>query len=363
LVSQKTLCTLCAPCFKKDYMNKAIKIGTRGSPLALVQAHMVRDKLLATDPDLSFEIVKIKTSGDWKSSDGETRLSSSEGGKGLFAKEIEKALLDGDIDAGVHSMKDMDSTLPDGLVIDCMLEREDARDALLIGRRAGQHKNNIADYSQLKSNVFDALPQGTVVGTASVRRGAFLLSVRPDLKIVPTRGNVQTRIDKIRGAHPSLENFQDHEKPSCTILAMAGLNRLGISDAVDVILEPEVMLPAAGQGAVGVQVRSNDSNMIAAFSRISCETTVACVKSEREILRILDGSCHTPIGAYAIIENDELWVRAKVASLDGHQVFEDETRVKLNSSQNIIDLGIETGRTLGERLKAQIPQALLEQKL
>ncbi len=334
--------------------NKIIRIGTRGSPLALVQANTVCAKLAEAHPDLQTEIVVIKTSGDWKPSDGEVRLSEAEGGKGQFAKEIEQALLAGEIDAAVHSMKDMDSHLPDGLVLDHMLEREDPRDALLLRDRVSLggelSSDDLANNSQLKDGGFSALPEGCVVGTASVRRAAFLLSRRPDLKIVPFRGNVQTRIDKLRG-----ENSDG--SVGCTLLAMAGLNRLGLADEVDVVLGVEDMLPAAGQGAVGIEVREGDEDedVLSIFSHISCFNTVVCVKSEREVLRILDGSCHTPIGAYATYEGGELWLRVRVSSLDGQQNFEDEIRGAVENVEDAIKLGHEIGR----RLKKKIPPGIL----
>lgn len=306
----------------------------------MAQTRTVCGKLAAVFPDLETEIVVIKTSGDWKPSDGEVRLSAADGGKGLFAKEIEQALLDGAIDAAVHSMKDMDSSLPKGLVIEHMLEREDPRDALLFSNKI----KNLADYSQLKKLGFDVLPQGAVVGSASVRRGAFLLSRRPDLKIVPYRGNVQTRIDKLRGA--------DNEGAvDCTLLAMAGMNRLGIAGEADFVLEPEVMLPAAAQGAVGIEARAGDKDILSIFSYISDFNTVLCAKSEREVLRILDGSCHTPIGVYGVLEAGELWLRASVVSLDGRMRFDDEIRGAVDTVEGAVALG----RTLGERMKKAIP--------
>ncbi len=338
---------------------RTIRIGTRGSPLALAQAKTVQAKLAEAHPSIENELVIIKTSGDWNPSEGDVRLSEADGGKGQFAKEIEQALLVGEIDAAVHSMKDMDSHLPDGLILDHMLEREDARDALLLRDRLSSlcelSECDLANFSQLKNDDFEALSKDTVVGTASVRRAAFLLSKRPDLKIVPFRGNVQTRIDKLRG-----ENSQNAENsPTCTLLAMAGLNRLGIADEADVILEPEVMLPAAAQGAVGVELRKGDDNIISIFSHISDLNTVLCVKAEREVLRVLDGSCHTPIGAYAVFEQGEIWLRVRVVSLDGQQSFEDEIRGPVETIEEAVKLGHE----VGQRLKKLIPPEILTETL
>jgi len=324
--------------------DNVLRIGTRGSPLALAQTNTVCALLAEAYPDLKTEIVVIKTSGDWNPEDGEVRLSEAQGGKGQFAKEIELALLAGEIDAAVHSMKDMDSNLPDGLVIDHMLPREDPRDALLFSSK----NKELADSGQFDRRGFEALPADMVVGTASVRRGAFVLSERPDLKIKPFRGNVQTRIDKLR----------DENSPSevgCTFLAMAGMRRLGIADEADVVLEPEVMLPAAGQGAVGVEVRGSDENVLSIFSHISCFKTIVCVKSEREVLRVLDGTCHTSIGAYAELDNGEIWLRVRVVSLDGQHSFKDELRAPVATVQD----AIEVGHKLGKKLKAEIPAEIL----
>ncbi len=323
-----------------NLQNKIIRIGTRGSALAMTQTRTVCAKLAEVFPDLKTQIVVIKTSGDWSPSDGEVRLSEAEGGKGLFAKELEQALLSGEIDAAVHSMKDMDSNLPEELVIDHMLPREDARDALLFSSEIKKK----AEFSQNKSGGFDALPEGCVVGTASVRRAAFILSKRPDIKIEPFRGNVGTRIEKVRGG-----------QVGCTCLAMAGLNRLGLSHEVDVVMSVEEMLPAAGQGAVGVEVRESDSDMLTIFGQISCFNTVLCVKAEREVLRVLDGSCHTPIGAYATLECGEIWLRVHVASEDGTKNFTDEIKGAVRNIEEAIALG----HKLGQRIKLLIPEEVL----
>ncbi len=213
---------------------KKIVIGTRGSELAMTQTNMVCDALREAWPDLEIEVKEILTSGDWRISDGEVRLATADGGKGQFATEIEVFLTLNEIDIAVHSMKDMDSNLPDGLVIDHMLPREDARDTLLFADRDAVC-------------AIEDLPAGTVVGTASVRRQAFMLSLNPALRVVPLRGNVGTRIEKVRRGDVDV-----------TLLATAGLNRLGIAGEADVILNEDVMLPAAGQGAVGIEMRAGD---------------------------------------------------------------------------------------------------------
>ena len=329
---------------------KIIRIGTRGSPLALAQVELVCQALKAAKDVLPFavepEVVVIKTSGDWVPAHGERALSAADGGKGQFAKEIEAALLAGEIDVAVHSMKDMDSHSPEGLVIDCMLPREDVRDAILLSDRS-----ILADNSQLKNDPFSALPKGCVAGMASVRRAAILKSYRPDIEITPLRGNVQTRIDKLRGKNPDVPR----QNVGCTFLAMAGLNRLGLSDEADIILEPEAMLPAAGQGAVGIQMRSNDRDILAIFSYINDEKTELCVKAEREVLRVLDGSCHTPIGAYAIFEGSEMWLRVCVLSVDGTQKFESDERRKIQN----VDEAVAFGHEVGQAMKARIPADIL----
>lgn len=307
---------------------KELRLGTRGSPLALIQANMVRDAILKISPETHVEIVKILTSGDWKPSDGETKLSEEDGGKGLFAKEIERELLSRNIDIAVHSMKDMESFLPEGLVIPWMLPREDARDALIFGGEA----KNIQKISDL--------PKGCVVGTSSVRRAAFLLNKRPDLQIQPFRGNVQTRLDKLNAGQVDV-----------TLLAYAGLKRMGLEKEATCVLEIDDMLPAAAQGAVGIEILEGRIDELSFIGQISCEKTVPCVVAEREVLRMLDGSCHTPIAAYTTINGEEMHVRAAVCALDGSQIYESETRGTVKSLKDAVRLG----QIVGEELKIQAP--------
>lgn len=306
---------------------KKIRIGTRGSPLALRQTEMVRAELARAWPDLETEVVVIQTSGDWCPEDGEVRLSEAEGGKGQFAKEIEEKLLSGEIEAAVHSMKDMESRLPEGLVIAHMLPREDPRDVILFNDLA-KNSQNIKDW-----------PTGFTVGTSSVRRAAFLKALRPDLNIVPLRGNVQTRIDKLKSG-----------QADATVLAYAGLKRLGLQEEVGLILEPEEMLPSAGQGAVGIEILSSNDNVLSIFSQISCAQTVSCVRAERAALALLDGSCHTPIGAYAVRQGDGLYLQVKVAAADGSQIWSEEGRG---------DDPEALGEALGIKLKSRIPPGVL----
>ncbi len=289
---------------------------------------MVADMLRESHESLAVEIVEILTSGDWKPEDGETRLSEAEGGKGQFAKEIERAILTGDVDCGVHSMKDMESFLPDGLVIDHILPREDQRDAFLSN-----------DYKSLSD-----MPEGASVGTSSVRRQAFILAKRPDLKVVPLRGNVPTRIEKLRSW-----------KVDATILALAGLKRMGLEHEIAAVIEPEDMLPAAGQGAIGIETRVNDKETRALLDSLHCRDSGFCVKAERMALAVLDGSCHSPIGAYAQLSGEEMSLKVVVAALDGQQVYEEVMRGAVSSVTQAEDLG----RTAGQILKERAPPALL----
>ena len=242
----------------------SLRIGTRGSPLALAQAHETRDRLAAANdafaaPD-AIEIVVIQTSGDKFQSGPLTEL----GGKGLFTKEIEDALLSETIDIAVHSMKDVPSILPDGLDITCLLPREDPRDAFLSAAAPS----------------LAALPKGAVVGTASLRRKAILLNRRPDLQVTPIRGNVNTRMRKLADG-----------EVDATLLAMAGLKRLGKADAATEILTPEDMLPAVCQGAIGIECRTGDDATRALLEPINGAPTGRRVTAERALLAGLDGSC------------------------------------------------------------------------
>jgi hydroxymethylbilane synthase len=250
-----------------------LRIGTRGSPLALAQAHETRDRLMAAHalPETAFAIEVIKTTGDQVLD----RALSEIGGKGLFTKEIEDALLDGRIDIAVHSMKDMPTVLPDGLSLIAYLPREDVRDAFVSHRHGG----------------LDALPRGAVVGTSSLRRRAQLLHGRPDLSVVEFRGNVQTRMRKL-----------EEGVAEATFLACAGLRRLGMETAIRAVIEPEAMLPAVAQGAIGIEARTDDSRAAELLAAIACADTTTRLAAERAFLAGLDGSCRTPIGGLATLE-------------------------------------------------------------
>jgi hydroxymethylbilane synthase len=306
-------------------MKKTIRLGTRGSPLALIQAEDVQKRLRAAHPnmgsDTDVEIVPIRTSGDWKPEQKERSFIELGGNKGLFTKEIEEALLTGHIDMAVHSMKDVASNLPDNLEIAAILERFDARDAF-IGRTA---------------RTLDELPAGSTVGTSSLRRQSQILAHRPDLHIVPLRGNVDTRLKKLA------DGIAD-----ATLLAVAGLMRLGMTNRISSIMEPDAMLPAAAQGAVGIEIRRGDDAMRKLLAPLNCATTASCITAERALLRILDGDCHTPIGVYARLHSDQITLNAVVARADGTSVI----RLKETSAANQAEA---LGEKMGATLKGQLP--------
>ncbi|NEY90876.1 hydroxymethylbilane synthase [Tabrizicola oligotrophica] len=276
---------------------RPLKIGTRGSPLALAQAHETRDRLAAAFalPSEAFEIVVIKVTGDQILD----RALKDIGGKGLFTREIEEALLDGSIDIAVHSMKDMPTIQPEGLVLDCYLPREDVRDAFV---------------SPTVARLID-LPQGAVVGSSSLRRRAQLAHRRPDLQLVEFRGNVQTRMKKLADG-----------VAVATFLAMAGLNRLGLAEVARSAIDPEEMLPAVAQGAIGIERRAADDRVAALLAAIHDRDTGLRLAAERAFLLRLDGSCETPIAGLALLEGDKLWLRGEVLRPDGTQVITGERR-------------------------------------
>ena len=297
-------------------MNRPLRIGTRGSPLALAQARETRDRLAAAHADLAepgaIETVVIRSTGDQV----QDRTLADIGGKGLFTKEIEEALLDRAIDCAVHSMKDMPTWLPDGLVIGALLPREDPRDALIAA----------------SARDLDGLPTGAVVGTASLRRQAQLCARRPDLRVIPMRGNVDTRLAKLaRG------------EVDATLLAMAGLNRLGLADRATAALDPTAMLPAVAQGAIGLECREDDSDMRDRLAALHCRDTGIRVAAERALLAELDGSCRTPIAALAELDGERLTLDALIAQPDGTAVH----RVLRNGeAADAAVLGTDTGREL-----------------
>jgi hydroxymethylbilane synthase len=270
-----------------------IRIGTRGSPLALAQAREVQQRLEAAHGAgrLGFEVRAIKTSGDRI----QDRPLSEAGGKGLFTKEIEEALLAGDIDIAVHSMKDMPTALPEGLTIACLLPREDVRDAFISGTAA-----SLAE-----------LRQGAVVGTSSLRRQAQVKRARPDLVVVPMRGNVETRLRKLADG-----------AADATLLACAGLKRLGLEHRITVPVPVDEMLPAIAQGAIGIETRSDDAAAAELIAPINHQATALCITAERAFLARLDGSCRTPIAGLAVLDGGRLAFRGMILTPDGARCHE-----------------------------------------
>ena len=265
-----------------------LRIGTRGSPLALVQAHMVQAQIAAAlgAPKEAIELVVIRTSGDRI----QDRPLSEVGGKGLFTKEIEEALLDGRVDLAVHSSKDMPTMSQPGLALTACLEREDPRDAFI------SHK----------AKTLQDLPQGATLGTASLRRQAVAKRLRPDLTVVPLRGNVETRLRKL-----------DEGEADATLLALAGLKRLGLTQHATAIMSVDEFLPAVGQGAIGLEARADDARTREALARINHAPTFTALACERAFLAELDGSCKTPIAGHAVIANDSVHFRGLIARPDG----------------------------------------------
>lgn len=273
------------------------KIGTRGSPLALWQAHAVRGALMAAFdlPEAAFEVVIIKVLGDQILD----RALKDIGGKGLFTREIEDALAVGDIDIAVHSMKDMPTVQPEGLILDCYLPRADVRDAFV----------------SVEFGALMDLPQGAVVGTSSLRRRAQLLARRPDLKLVEFRGNVQTRMQKLNDG-----------VAQATFLAMAGLVRLGMAHLARGPIAPSDMLPAVAQGAIGIERRLKDARTAAMLAAIHHAPTGRQLAAERAFLARLDGGCNTPIAGLAVLEGDQIWLRGEILRPDGSRVIVGQMR-------------------------------------
>ena len=272
-----------------------LRIGTRGSALALAQAHETRARLMAAHglPEDAFEIVVIKTTGDRVLD----RPLKEIGGKGLFTREIEDALTAGEIDIAVHSMKDMPTIQPEGLVIDCYLPREDVRDAFV-----SPHFGSISE-----------LPQGAVVGSSSLRRRAQLAQRRPDLQLVEFRGNVQTRLKKLEDG-----------VAVATFLAMAGLSRLGMQHVARGAVEADEMLPAVAQGCIGVERRADDARIGAMLAAIANRDSGLRMAAERAFLKRLDGSCQTPIAGLAELDGDRLHLRGEILRPDGSEVIAGE---------------------------------------
>ena len=291
---------------------RSIKIGSRASRLALVQADIIIRLLKEKYPQYTYEVVKIQTMGD-KILD---KTLDKIGGKGLFVKEIQNALIEGDIDLAVHSMKDMPADAPEELVLAAITKREDPRDVLVTRDKVS----------------FNQLPSRAIIGSSSLRRQSQLLSLRGDLDIRSIRGNVETRIKKI-----DLENME------AVILAAAGLKRLGLEHQIHHYFDVEEFIPAVGQGALGCEVRKKDEELNEMLKEINHQDTYGSVMAERSFLRLLEGGCHVPIGAYGRKEGNELVVSGMVANPDGSKILRERVTGSFNDFEEI-------GKALGERL-------------
>ncbi|WP_371156893.1 hydroxymethylbilane synthase [Jannaschia sp. 2305UL9-9] len=303
---------------------RPLKIGTRGSPLALAQAHETRARLMVSMdlPENAFEITVIKVTGDRI----QDRPLKEIGGKGLFTREIEEALLDGGVDIAVHSMKDMPTIQPDGLLLDTYLPREDVRDAFIT----------------LDGRPLSDLPDGSVVGTSSLRRRAQLTHRRPDLKLVEFRGNLQTRMKKLGDG-----------VASATFLAMAGLNRLAMDDVPRQAMATDDMLPAIAQGAIGIERRADDHRMGDILSAIHDRDTGLRLAAERAFLLTLDGSCETPIAGLADLDGGTLRLRGEILRPDGSEVMTEAGDAPLED-------GAALGQDLGKRLLDRAPAGFFD---
>jgi hydroxymethylbilane synthase len=297
-----------------------LRIGSRGSPLALIQARAVQSRLAsAAGLDSGrIEIVAIRTTGDAV----QDRPLAEAGGKGLFTKEIEEALVAGKIDLAVHSSKDLPTLLPAGLLLAGFLPREDPRDAFI----------------SRKAKTLRELAPGAVVGTASPRREALVKRLRPDLKVVTLRGNVDTRLAKL-----------DAGVVDATILAVAGLKRLGLLAEATAILDPDEFLPAVGQGAIGIETRADDAGTRALVAKVDDPDTAIALAAERAFLAVLDGSCRTPIGGHAEVNGGNIRFRGVIVKPDGSEAFEVSREGRREAAA---ELGADAGRELRERASA-----------
>ena len=291
-----------------------LKIGSRASPLALRQAEEVRNALVANQPDLQVDIIEISTTGDRI----QDRTLAAIGGKGLFTKEIEQALLDGAVDICVHSAKDMLTEFPSGLMLGPILQREDTRDGFI--SHSGQKLSE--------------LPSGAVIGTASLRRQSQILALRPDLEVITFRGTVQTRLRKL-----------DEGQADATLLAVAGLKRLNCMDVLTQIFDPETILPAVGQGAIALELRVDDERSMRAVEPLNDVKSATEVAMERAFLAVLDGSCRTPIAgiANANIDADRIKFRGLIAKADGSVVH---STIREGTINDAIDMGKDAGLEL-----------------
>ena len=303
-------------------LEKTLKIATRQSPLALWQANYVKDRLQQLYPDLTIELVPMVTKGDVILDSPLAKI----GGKGLFVKELENALLNKEADIAVHSMKDVPMQFPEGLGLAVICQREDPRDAFV------SHPYR----------TFAELPQGAVVGTSSLRRQCQLKALRPDLDIRSLRGNVGTRLSKL-----------DNGDYDAIILASAGLIRLGLADRIASFIDVEQSLPAAGQGAVGIECRTDDAQVQALLAPLADAETTYCVLAERAMNNHLQGGCQVPIGGYAVLQQGQLYLRALVGDIDGSRIIRAEGK---SAVENAEVLGVQ----IAEQLLAQGADKILQ---
>lgn len=303
-------------------LEKTLKIATRQSPLALWQANYVKDRLQQLYPDLTIELVPMVTKGDVILDSPLAKI----GGKGLFVKELENALLNKEADIAVHSMKDVPMQFPEGLGLAVICKREDPRDAFV--------SNSYRTFAEL--------PQGAVVGTSSLRRQCQLKALRPDLDIRSLRGNVGTRLSKL-----------DNGDYDAIILASAGLIRLGLADRIASFIDVEQSLPAAGQGAVGIECRTDDMQVQALLAPLADAETTYCVRAERAMNNHLQGGCQVPIGGYAVLQQGQLYLRALVGDIDGSRIIRAEGK---SAVENAEILGVK----IAEQLLAQGADKILQ---
>lgn len=301
-------------------MERVIKVGTRKSQLAMWQTNHVVEQLKNKNPSLKFEIIPISTKGDKLLDVALSKI----GDKGLFTKELEIALLEGQIDFAVHSMKDLPTVLPEHLQISTMTKRYDSRDVLISPRNL----------------TFFELPPKARIGTSSLRRKSQILHHRPDLTIEDLRGNLNTRLKKME-----TENFD------AIILAAAGVERLGWKDVITEKLDFDICLPAVGQGSLGIETREDDEEIIEVVRTINDEPTELCIKAERALLKALEGGCQIPIGAYAMLAEDNLRLEAMVASLNGEVMIRDSI---MGPKENCENLGIQLANLLKDQGATEI---------
>lgn len=307
---------------------RTIRIGSRKSQLALIQTHWVRDELKKHFPDVAFEVTTMDTHGDRVLDVSLSKI----GDKGLFTQELEDGMLQGEIDFAVHSLKDLPTRLPEGLMLGCITEREDPADALVM-------------HEKHKDKTLDTLPAGAIIGTSSLRRLAQLRHHFPQMQFKDIRGNLNTRLRKL-----------DEGGYDAIILAVAGLRRMDMGDRIHEILPPEISLHAVGQGALGIECRQGDSDILSVLQVLSHAPTTARCLAERAFLRELEGGCQVPIGVNTVLDGDQLTLTGVVASLDGQQLIKNTQTGTVSEAEAI-------GIQLAQQLRSQGAQPILDEIL